>query len=142
MATFLNDYANIRQGGYSIQPGSSRGNDGDVNGSWVDLSDTDGTVHAECGVGDTGEGGTYKIDWKLQEADDSSGTNSQDISGATAAISDDSAETNDETSVAITTGQRSKPFVRVVATIDITGGSSSGTDIPVAATVFGIKKHS
>lgn len=137
---FLNDYANGRQGGFSIVPGSSRGNDGDINGNWIDLSDTDGTIHAECGVGDTGSGGTYSVDYKLQEADDANGTNSQDISGATATISDDSAETNDETSVAITSGQRSKPFVRVVATVDVTGGSSSGTDIPVAATVFGMKK--
>lgn len=53
-----------------------------ANGSWIDLGETIGPCFAAIQAGAV-SGTTPTLDAKVQEADDSSGTNSQDVTGAT-----------------------------------------------------------
>lgn len=149
------DFAKGYAGGYSIAPGSSRGNDGAINGSAVDLGDGDGPVHACHGLGDSGSGGSYSAAFKLQESADGStgwaditdghaavlsGGGSVSVASGVATVAANSQGANDLTTVGQTTGHRTKRYVRTVCTVDITAGSSSGTDIPVSSCVFSQKK--
>lgn len=149
------DFANGYCGGYSIAPGSSRGNDGAITGSAVDMGPGDGPVHACHGLGDSGTGGSYSAAFKLQESEDGTndwtdienghaavlaGGGSVSVASGVATVAASSQGANDLTTVGQTTGHRSKRYVRTVCTIDITAGSSSGTDIPVSSCVFSQKK--
>jgi hypothetical protein len=114
-ATFLVDLEAALVGDASIRPTAAL--TADTNGTGIDLSLTDGPVHAIVIAGVTDFASldeVYAI--RLEESDTSGGTYTA-ISGATAAI------TATATCALISTGFRSKRWVRAV--LDVSGTTPS-----------------
>lgn len=150
MTLAINDLQNALVHGVSIAPGTQQAGDGTKNGSWVDMGESLGPVHGLVAIGNTDEYSVFDVSVKLQEADDSSGTNAQDINGTgsdpvgpgveTNTIASASATDNENTSVVVTAHNRSKRYVRAVVTIngtELSSGSSAITEI--SAIVAGFK---
>lgn len=128
----LQDLKNPFLKGVSISPQESAA--ATVSGDWVDVSDVIGPVAADYVTGSasgspTGQSHVVKI----READDDSGTNAQDISGATATVDADGTVTT------IQAKNRSKPFVQLQAVITFTGGSTPKN--VVSGVVYGQKER-
>lgn len=127
-------------GNASIIPSSGIAAGAD-NGNWVDCDLAEGQVYGEFLFGAAAGSGTGSASGlgaspsavsyacKLQEADDSSGTNSQDIATQTQAT-----DTNAAANLVLVRGQRTKRWVRCVANPTFTGGSLPY--VPVCAAVI------
>ena len=134
MTTWINDFQNNVVGGVSIAPGT-QGADSATNGEAVDLIDGDGPVHGVLLVGAINLFAELDIEVKLQESDDGS-SGWADIDGSnvkTVVMSSDSQGALEDEEVRITAKNRSKRYVRMVATAD--SGSTGGT-IEMASYVF------
>lgn len=144
MSNYLSDLENAMQGAPSILPGTSKTGSsiGTLTGEWVDQGLVDGPTHGIFSMGDSNEPCSAGVVVTLEEADDTNGSNSQAISGASKTVTSASmVNTNDNTSVAVSTGNRSKRYVRMKAVITVAaGGSSAGIAIPASGSVFGVKK--
>ena len=95
----------------------------DVNGSWENMRDIQGPVHFLCSTGAvSGAPTAQSTNFHLEEADDSSGTNSQKVATQTEATitADDFAAWGQ--------GQTTKPFCRVI--VDDTDSSFTGGTTP------------
>lgn len=126
------DLANTLGGGLSVRPQSLSGTT-TVNGTWVDMGSTEGPVMGEFTTGAaTGTPSSYTVACKLQQADDASGTNAEDITNQNnASIAADATRLR-------VTGRRTRRFVRCVATPAFSGGSSP--TVPVAANLLAANK--
>ena len=106
-------------GDTSLYPGlRTSGSGGTTNGDWVDMNDTDGPVYGSFMTGVASGSGSFSqsLSCKLQEADDNSGTNVQDVDGDAVTISGDKGW-------GIFRGIRTKRWVRAVATVTTVGSS-------------------
>lgn len=120
-------------GGVSIKPGTSLSGVTAANGGWIDCNALQGPVYGEFSCGDaTGSPTSYTATCKLQEADTSGGSGSQDIP-----VQSDALVMTANGSNGYVIGRRTKRYVRAVATPAFVGGSSP--TLPVAATVHGQK---
>ena len=138
MTTWINDFQNNVVGGVSIAPGT-QGADSATNGNSVDLADGDGPVHAVLLVGAINLFAELDIEVKLQESDDESTWSDIDGSNVkTVVMSSDSQGALEDEEVRITAKNRSKRYVRMVATAD--SGSTGGT-IEMASYVFSQKRR-
>lgn len=117
MPTFLNDLDTTQAGGGSVRPQASAA--ATVDGSAVDLLGAEGPVHLLASVGaTTGTPTSFTVTWKLQESDTSGGTYADLGDAQTEVLS------AVNTDAVISTGWRTKRFVRAVATVDFVGGTS------------------
>lgn len=105
-----------------------------ASGDWVDADLIEGQVFGEFQSGAvTGTPTSFTATCKLQEADDNSGTGVQDIAQQTGIV----------ISAAKTRGmiraQRTKRYVRCVATPAFTGGTAP--TVPVTGSVLGVLRR-
>lgn len=112
----------------SIQPGTNNsGLSSDTNGDWVEARDVVGPVHASCTLGAiTGSPTATSVNFEMEEADDSSGTNSQKVSNQ------DEVTLTAAKQHGMLRGHATKPFVRVIVQADdssFTAGSSPAVDL-------------
>lgn len=128
------DMKNHVGGGVSIQPGTALSGTAAVNGDWVDCATLEGPVHGGFAVATaSGSPDSYAVACKLQEADTSGGSGSQDL------------ETQSTLSLTanktrgMVRGTRTKRYVRAVMTPAFTGGSAPAVD--AAADVLGQKQR-
>jgi hypothetical protein len=129
------DPATSLGGGNSIRPGTSLSGTTAANGSWIDLNACHGPCYGEFMVGAaTGTPDSYTVTCKLQQADDSSGTNAEDMPTQSAAV-----VLTATGSSGFVRGVRSRRWVRAVATPAFVNGTSPTS--PVAATVRAHKIH-
>lgn len=128
------DLRNHVGGGVSIQPGTALSGSAAVNGDWVDCAALEGPVHGQFAVGTaTGSPSAFSVACKLQEADTSGGSGSQDLATQTTL-----ALTANKTN-GFVQGIRTKRYVRAVATPTFTGGSSPA--VHSAGEVLGQKQR-
>lgn len=99
-----------------------------VNGPWTKIESCRGDALAILNAGAATAGSSPTLDVKLQEADDSSGTNAADISGAAFAQVTNAAVC---AGIPFTPAQR-KPYIRAVATL----GGTSSPSFPAAVSLL------
>lgn len=103
----------------SVPSGSALSGTTPVAGGWVSMAGTIGPAMAVVSASPaTGSPTAQAHVVKIREADNDSGTNATDISGATATI------TTDGGLVTIQAANRSKPYVQIHITPAFTGGST------------------
>jgi len=122
----LHDLRNNARADASIPPDESYSSS-DVNGTWVDMSAISGPVSFCCQVGSaSGSPSAFSINFYLEEADDSSGTNGAVVGTQTEVTI--TADDGHGIGHAITT----KPFVRVVVDdgdSSYTGGTTPAIEV-------------
>ena len=127
------DLPNQLTGGNSLTPGTAYVAGSDENGTYVNARAIEGPVQALCCVGAvSGSPSAQSINFEMDEADDSSGTNVQKV-----AVQREVTLTADNT-FAILHAITTKPFVRVV--VDDTDSSYTDGTTPsqeVVAIVIG-----
>jgi len=109
---------------HSIEPGFNQSGDGTKNGDTVDCQGTsnDSVVQAAVSNGAaTGSPSSYTLDWKIQESDDDSTWSDCVQNRATQVTADESPQ--------LIQARRSARYVRVVATVAFTGGTSPTLDL-------------
>lgn len=123
----LYDLPNQLGGGVSLRPGTSYAAGADEDGVYVDVQELEGPIQALCAVGQvSGSPSAQSINFEMDEADDSGGTNSQKVT-----IQREVTLTADD-SFGILHAVTTKPFVRV--RIDdgdssYTGGTTPSQDV-------------
>ena len=131
-STFFVDVANSVLTSSSIVP-QVIASSGVTSGSAVDLITAEGPVSLLLMTGATGDA-TLTLDCKLQESDTSGGTYS-DITGSSITQLTGSTAA-DNTVQFVTTGKRTKRYVKAVLTL----GGSGTISVAVAATVIARRK--
>lgn len=133
--TIATDPATHLGGGVSNLPGTALSGTTANNGAWVDLATCHGPCYGEFLTGTaTGSPTSFTVTCKLQQADDSSGTNAEDmpIQSSNLVLSASGAN-------GFVRGTRSRRFVRGVMTPAFVSGTSPTA--PVASTVHAEKIH-
>lgn len=114
-------------GDVSLQPGSSVSGGSDTNGDWIDMQGAEGPVQAACMTGTaSGSPSSQENTFRLQQADDNSGTNSEDIPGKKDAV------ISEDKGLAFAQALHTRRFVRVVAKDNFSGGTSPSQDVAAA----------
>jgi hypothetical protein len=119
----------------SIKPGTSLSGTTAATGDWVDMATTQGPVAGLFQTGSvSGSPSSFTVTCKMQQADDSSGTNAEDIP-----VQDSALVITADKTAGFVRGQRSRRWVRAHATPAFVSGTSPAMN--VAAVVEGTKVH-